>query len=209
MSNALKIERTEDAAASVSTTSPERITIPVSGMTCSACQSFVQRTLAGQAGVQDAAVNLMLHNATVTFDPGVTSVSALVETIRGTGYGAEVPAQQTSILEEQAEHDLEQLREYTQLRLKAAISLTAGFLAMVLSMPLMSMSRVGGMERMKDPLMNWSMRVLDPVLRKTLPWMHRVSDDVVLSPIACGCAELSSHEERDSCEGEHAETRRR
>jgi P-type Cu+ transporter len=179
MSNALKIERTEDAAASVSTTLPERITIPVSGMTCSACQSFVQRTLAGQAGVQDAAVNLMLHNATVTFDPGVTSVSALVETIRGTGYGAEVPAQQTSILEEQAEHDLEQLREYTQLRLKAAISLTAGFLAMVLSMPLMSMSRVGGMERMKDPLMNWSMRVLDPVLRKTLPWMYRVSGDAI------------------------------
>jgi Cu+-exporting ATPase len=62
-------------------------------------------------GVQDAAVNLMLHNATVTFDPGVTSVSALVDTIRGTGYGAEIPAQQSSILEEQAEHDEEQLRE--------------------------------------------------------------------------------------------------
>jgi P-type Cu+ transporter len=179
MSNALKIERHEDAATSVSTTSPERITIPVSGMTCSACQSFVQRTLAGQAGVQDAAVNLMLHNATVTFDPGVTSVSALVNTIRGTGYGAEVPAQQTSILDEQTEHDLEQLREYAQLRLKAAISLTAGFLAMVLSMPLMSMSRVGGMERMKDPLMNWSMRVLDPVLRKALPWIYRVNGDAI------------------------------
>jgi P-type Cu+ transporter len=99
--------------------------------------------------VQDAAVNLMLHNATVTFGPGATSASALVDTIRGTGYGAEIPAQHSSILEEQAEHDLVQLREYRQLRLKAAISLTAGFIAMVLSMPLMSMSRIGGMERMK------------------------------------------------------------
>ena len=176
MSEALKIEGREEAGAEVS---PMRTTIPVTGMTCAACQSFIQRTLASQAGVQDAAVNLMLHNATVTFDPGVTSVSTLVDTIRGTGYGAEIPAQHSSILAEQAEHDVEQLREYRQLRLKAAISLITGFFAMVLSMPLMSLSRAGGMERMKDPLMNWNMRVLDPVLRKALPWMYRVSDDAI------------------------------
>ncbi len=71
----------------------EQVTIPVSGMTCAACQSFIQRTLASQAGVQDATVNLMLHNATVTFDPGATSTSALVDTIRHAGYGAEVPVE--------------------------------------------------------------------------------------------------------------------
>src|SRR5260370_9819072 len=179
MSHALKNEGTGDAAAAVLAVSPERIRIAVTGMTCSACQSFIQRTLASQAGVQNAAVNLMLHNATVTFDPGVTSVSTLVDTIRGTGYGAEIPAQHSSILIEQAEHDVEQLREYRQLRLKAAISLTAGFFAMVLSMPLMSLSRTAGMERMKDPLMSWSMRVLDPVLRRALPWMYRVSEDAI------------------------------
>src|ERR1700736_6104973 len=109
MSEALKIEGTGGAAPEVSPISPVRITIPVTGMTCAACQSFIQRTLASQAGVQDAAVNLMLHNATVTFDPGVTSVSTLVDTIRGTGYGAEISAQHSSILEEQAEHDVAQL----------------------------------------------------------------------------------------------------
>jgi Cu+-exporting ATPase len=175
----LNIEDTEDAAAAVSTASPARITIPVTGMTCSACQSFIQRTLASQAGVQDAAVNLMLHNATVTFDPGVTSASALVDTIRGTGYGADIPTEHSSILAEQAEHDEEQLREYRQLRLKATVGVTAGFFAMILSMPLMSLSRASGMERMRDPLMSWNMRVLDPVLRKVLPWMYRVSDDAI------------------------------
>jgi Cu+-exporting ATPase len=50
-----------DAASTV-----ERVNIPVTGMTCAACQSFVQRTLAGEVGVQGATVNLMLHNATVT-----------------------------------------------------------------------------------------------------------------------------------------------
>src|SRR5580700_7813243 len=89
----------------------ERVTIPVTGMTCAACQSFIQRTLADQAGVQDATVNLMLHNATVTFDPQATSTAALVETIRDTGYGAEMPVEHRSVLEEQKEHDDEQLRE--------------------------------------------------------------------------------------------------
>lgn len=173
-----KIESTGDGGAA-STMAPTRIKIPVTGMTCAACQSFVQRTLASQAGVQDAAVNLMLHNATVTFDPGVTSASALVEAVRGTGYGAEISALQSSILAEQAEHDEEQLREYKQLRLKAANSVAAGFFAMILSMPLMSFSRPGGMERVRDPLMSWNMRVLDPVLQKTLPWMYRVSEDAI------------------------------
>src|SRR6201993_115485 len=51
----------------------EKVSFPVTGMTCAACQSFIQRTLKAEAGVQDATVNLMLHNATVTFDPRVTS----------------------------------------------------------------------------------------------------------------------------------------
>jgi P-type Cu+ transporter len=179
MVHSVKIEDTNVGTSAEQSVSPERVTIPVTGMTCAACQSFIQRTLTGHAGVQDASVNLMMNNATVTFDPGVTSTAALVETIRSTGYGAEIPVQQTSVLAEQEEHDAEQLREYRQLRLKAAVSLIAGVFAMVLSMPLMSMSSAGGMERMKDPLMSWNMRVLDPVLRRVLPWMYRMSEDAI------------------------------
>ena len=32
---------------------------------------------------------------------------------------------------------------------------------------------------MKDPLMNWNMRVLDPVLRRMLPWIYQVSDNAI------------------------------
>jgi len=166
-----------DAAASPTTL--ERVTIPISGMTCAACQSFIQRTLAGEAGVQDASVNLMLHNATVTFDTSMTSTAGLVEKIRGTGYGAEIPALDQSILDEQEKHDEDQLLEYRQLRLKAGVSLVAGTVAMILSIPLMSMTSVGGMERMKDPLMSWSMRTLDPVLRRALPWTYAISSDAI------------------------------
>jgi P-type Cu+ transporter len=147
-------------------------------MTCAACQSFIQRTLASQAGVQDATVNLMLHNATVTFDPEATSTSALVDAIRDTGYGAEIPVTNRSVLVEQEEHDEEQLREYKQLRLKAAVSLIAGAFAMLFSMPLMSVSDQG-VERMKDPLMSWNMRVLDPVLRRLLPGIYEIDANAI------------------------------
>ena len=181
MANALKIDESRAAAstAALPSVAAERVTIPVTGMTCAACQSFVQRTLAEQAGVRDAAVNLMLHNATITFDPGVTSTAALVESIRQTGYGAAMPMLDESVLEAQEKHDEEQLHEYRQLRLKAVVSLIAGSVAMMFSMPLMSMNSAGGMERMKDPLMSWNMRVLDPVLRTLLPWMYAVSDNAI------------------------------
>jgi len=178
MVRTVKIENPEDRIGDSQSIS-ERVTIPVTGMTCAACQSFVQRTLQSQTGVQDANVNLMLNNATVTFDPRATTTSTLVEAIRSTGYGAEVPTLHSSVLAEQEENDEEQLREYKQLRLKAWVTLTAGFFAMLLSMPLMSTSSVGGIERMKDPLMSWNMRVLDPVLRRMLPWMYQVSDNAI------------------------------
>ena len=65
----------------------EQIRIPISGMTCAACQSHVQKTLAQQAGVIDASVNLMLKNASVTFDPTIVTPDNLVDAIRSTGYG--------------------------------------------------------------------------------------------------------------------------
>jgi P-type Cu+ transporter len=179
MSTAVEMERDAAKNAGKSVVTPERVTLSVTGMTCAACQSFIQKTLAGQPGVEDATVNLMLHNATVTFDPRVTTPAALVENIRSTGYGAEEPVLDQSVLEEQEKHDEEQLREYKELRLKAVVSLIAGSVAMVLSMPLMSMNSTGGMERMKDPLMSWNMRVLDPVLQRALPWMYELSGDAI------------------------------
>src|ERR1700733_16076104 len=101
MTGATKINAAAGDGAAAPSWLAERIIIPVTGMTCASCQSFIQRTLATQAGVRDANVNLMLNNATVTFDPDVTTVSTLVDTIRGTGYGAEIPAQNPAVLAEQ------------------------------------------------------------------------------------------------------------
>jgi Cu+-exporting ATPase len=121
----------------------------------------------------------MLHNATITFDPSLISPAALVETIQGIGYDAAMPLADESVLREQERHDEQQLHEYKSLRLKAVISLAAGVVAMVLSMPLMSMSHTQGIEHMKDPLMSWSVRVLNPILRSALPWIYEINGDTI------------------------------
>src|SRR5258708_798315 len=136
----------------------ERVTFPVTGMTCAACQSFLQKTLQSQRGVGDATVNLMLHNATVSYDPALVNPEQLVAAIHDTGYGAELPDATASILEEQKEHDRTQIEEYRQLRVKAAVSLAVGALAMLGSMPLLSSMAADGAERLNDPVLSWSIR---------------------------------------------------
>ena len=118
----------------------ERIVIPVSGMTCAACQGRVQRTLSRTPGVVDASVNLMMGNATVAYDPATVDPASLVETIRSTGYGAELPVAERTAFEEQAARDEATAAEFAELRRKAVVSGVAGVVAMLLSMTLMNAS---------------------------------------------------------------------
>jgi Cu+-exporting ATPase len=114
------------------------IRIPVSGMTCAACQARVQRTLQREPGVVDAGVNLMMHDATVRYTPATTSPERLVEAIRATGYGAELPpAEEPSAFDEQRARDEAQEAEFAELRRKAIVSGSIGVVAMIAPMALM------------------------------------------------------------------------
>jgi Cu+-exporting ATPase len=114
-----------------------RITIPVGGMTCAACQASVQRALAKEPGVLDAAVNLMTESAAITFDPRVTTPATLVGAIQRTGYEAQLPSPAQDSLAEQDERDRAQAREYRRLRTKALVSGAIGLVVMVVSMSIM------------------------------------------------------------------------
>jgi P-type Cu+ transporter len=118
-----------------------KVTIPVSGMTCAGCQANVQQALARAPGVAQANVNLMTSNATVTFDPEVASPEQLVEAVRATGYGAELPDDSRSSVEEQEAQDRAQEAEFREYRFKAVVSLVAAAGSMVLSMLFMDMHR--------------------------------------------------------------------
>ncbi|HEX2217417.1 MAG TPA: heavy metal translocating P-type ATPase [Gemmatimonadales bacterium] len=111
------------------------VTIPVQGMTCAACSARIQRTLERTPGVSGANVNLMTGSATVSYDPTSVTPERLVEAIRDTGYGAELPAADATGDELADARDAARNEEIRELRLKFGVSLVAGLLAMVLSMP--------------------------------------------------------------------------
>ncbi len=67
------------------------ITLPIKGMTCSACSSRIERTLKKADGVLEANVNLAMERADIEFSSGKTDAARLVEVVRDTGF--EVPAQ--------------------------------------------------------------------------------------------------------------------
>jgi Cu+-exporting ATPase len=152
----------------------ERIVIPVSGMTCAACQARVQRTLNKTPGVVDAAVNLMMGNATVAYDAAAVTPDTLVETIRRTGYGAELPVAKRSPFEEQRARDSEQSAEFSVLRTKAVVSGIAALIIMLLSMPLMGAAAGGAHQAAADPFMHWAMTSLMPALRTIAPWLFAI-----------------------------------
>jgi Cu+-exporting ATPase len=148
-----------------------KVNIPVQGMTCAACQASVQKALQRQPGVLDASVNLMMHNAAVTYDPAVTRPEALVEAIRDTGYEAELPRPEQTAFEEQEARDRAQEEEFRDLRRKALFSGTVGAIAMIVSMPLMGSGAHGPVA---DPFMRWAMESMTPALRSVMPWLYRI-----------------------------------
>jgi Cu+-exporting ATPase len=65
-----------------------RLEIPVTGMTCAACATRVQKGLSKAEGVREAGVNFATERATVEYDPSAATASSLVEAVKASGYGA-------------------------------------------------------------------------------------------------------------------------
>ena len=171
-----------------------KVVIPVTGMTCAACQSRVQRTLNGTPGVLDASVNLMMGSATVLYDPSVVKADELVDTIRGTGYGAELPVPDRSAFEEQAARDEAQTVEFVDLRHKAIVSGIAGGVAMLVSMLGMGSGATAGRDfallSLTLGVMGWAGRHF--YTRAWAAFRHHSADMNTLIAVGTGAAFLYS-----------------
>jgi Cu+-exporting ATPase len=76
----------------------ERIDLPIVGMSCAACASTVQKSLAELKGVGSANVNLATAQATVLFQPELVDPARLISRIKKSGYdvgtaSVEIPIQ--------------------------------------------------------------------------------------------------------------------
>lgn len=65
---------------------PGKVVFKVSGMTCAACSSRIEKRLNKVEGVHKAAVNLAVEKAAVEYDVKRVSSEQLIEVIRDTGY---------------------------------------------------------------------------------------------------------------------------
>lgn len=75
----------------------EESTLQISGMTCTACASRVEKGISKMEGVDKANVNFALEQLSVQYDPDTTNVSEFKEEIEKIGYG---------VIEQKTEFDI-------------------------------------------------------------------------------------------------------
>ncbi|TAN44131.1 MAG: copper-translocating P-type ATPase [Nitrospirae bacterium] len=113
-----------------------RADLAVTGMTCAACVGTIERALAELNGVIKVSVNIASEKASVEYIPTVTSINAIRDAIRKSGYGAEHTAEEFIDRERERRE-----REYKTLknRLAASLILSAPImLGSMFSLPLIS-----------------------------------------------------------------------
>jgi Cu+-exporting ATPase len=116
----------------VSAQAPERLELPIEGMTCASCANRIEKRLNRLDGVE-ATVNYATENAAVRFDPAVVSTDELVAAVEAAGYHARLPlpaeAEPEARPAAQAEDPSLPLRR--RLLVSAALSVPVLALAMV------------------------------------------------------------------------------
>ena len=113
-------------------TSENKAVFNISGMSCAACSSKIEKKLSRLGGVSSANVNLTTEKATVNFDPLEIKISDMIKTIESLGYKAEKAEDITQDKEkEQREKEIKKLR----ITLVSSIILSSPLvLAMILSL---------------------------------------------------------------------------
>jgi Cu+-exporting ATPase len=64
----------------------QKITLPITGMTCANCAINIERGVKKLHGVTDVGVNFASEQAAIRFDPEALTVKDLVDTIHRSGF---------------------------------------------------------------------------------------------------------------------------
>ena len=106
--------------------------LKITGMSCAACSSKIEKKLSKLSGVSKAAVNLTTEKATVEFDPSEIKISEMIKVIEALRYSAQ-RAEEITEDREKAEREKE-IRKL-KITLIASIILSSPLvLAMILSL---------------------------------------------------------------------------
>ena len=73
----------------------EKQELDITGMTCAACATRIEKGLSKLDGVLNANVNLALEKASVEYNPAAVSVKEMIQKVENLGYGAIVKSDET------------------------------------------------------------------------------------------------------------------
>ena len=88
--------------------------LDITGMSCSACSSRIEKVVNKMQGVEQMNVNLLKNNAHVTFDESVVDEKAIIARIEKLGFGAKVHAANVAApvpQQDTAAQDMEEMRQ--------------------------------------------------------------------------------------------------
>ena len=60
----------------------------ITGMTCSACSSRIEKSVAKLPGIQEVSVNLLKNSMVASYDESVLDTAGIVQAVEKAGYGA-------------------------------------------------------------------------------------------------------------------------
>ena len=89
--------------------------LDITGMSCSACSSRIEKVVNRMQGVEQMSVNLLKNNAHVTFDESVVDEKAIIARIEKLGFGASVHVAGTAsapvVQQDTAAQEMEEMRQ--------------------------------------------------------------------------------------------------
>lgn len=88
--------------------------LDITGMSCSACSSRIEKVVNRMQGVEQMSVNLLKNNAYVTFDESVVNEKAIIARIEKLGFGARVHAANVAApvpQQDTAAQEMEEMRQ--------------------------------------------------------------------------------------------------
>ena len=88
--------------------------LDITGMSCSACSSRIEKVVNRMQGVEQMSVNLLKNNAHVTFDESVVNEKAIIARIEKLGFGARVHAANVAAPVSQQDTAAQEMEEMRQ-----------------------------------------------------------------------------------------------
>ncbi len=88
--------------------------LDITGMSCSACSSRIEKVVNRMQGVEQMSVNLLKNNAHITFDESVVDEKAIIARIEKLGFGAKVHAANVAApvpQQDTAAQEMEEMRQ--------------------------------------------------------------------------------------------------